>query len=508
MKPSPSTQVWAQLNAVAKSRLSFSLESVFLADPQRESRFTVEAPGFSLDYSRQLIDEEVIDLLLTLVRDDGFPLAVEKMFSGQPINRTEQRAAWHTLLRQHSSSGACGVVNDVLQERHRMLAFAEQIRSNGRFDTVVNIGIGGSDLGPRMAVEVIGNSAPCSIHFVSNIDGCDLYDVLSRSNPARTLFIVCSKTFSTQETMVNAEHARRWIIENLGLAAVRDHFAGVSANRALMSDFGISADNSFHLWDWVGGRFSVWSSVGLVLAIAAGRARFEEFLDGAHQMDRHFREMPSSKNIPILMALMGIWNVNFLKIPSLAILPYSSRLSSFPRFMQQLEMESNGKSVSQFGDLLDYETAPIVWGTVGNDAQHSFFQLLHQGTLRASLDFILIKRSPIGDSESQLLANANALAQIEALAVGHSSVDPHRRHPGNRPCSVLVAESLSPKTLGALIAIYEHKIFVQSLIWGINAFDQYGVERGKAIFEKTRAALSAGNTSGLLTVKHLINRVA
>jgi glucose-6-phosphate isomerase len=205
---------------------------------------------------------------------------------------------------------------------------------------------------------------------------------------------------------------------------------------------------------------------------------------------------------------MGIWNVNFLKIPSLAILPYSSRLSSFPRFMQQLEMESNGKSVSQFGDLLDYETAPIVWGTVGNDAQHSFFQLLHQGTLRASLDFILIKRSPIGDSESQLLANANALAQIEALAVGHSSVDPHRRHPGNRPCSVLVAESLSPKTLGALIAIYEHKIFVQSLIWGINAFDQYGVERGKAIFEKTRAALSAGNTSGLLTVKHLINRVA
>jgi glucose-6-phosphate isomerase len=400
---------------------------------------------------------------------------------------------------------------DVLRERARVLDFAEGVRtgrirgSDGRsFTLVVNIGIGGSDLGPAMAVEALrgfADGAP-RLAFVANVDGVQLVDALAHADPARTLFIVCSKTFTTQETRANALAARTWLRERLGDAAVPAHFAAVSVNASAMDEFGVHPQYRFAMWDWVGGRYSVWSAIGVALAVAIGAARFEEFLAGARAMDEHFRSAPWAGNLPVLMGLLGVWNRDFLQLPTLAVLPYDQRLARFPAYLQQLEMESNGKSVELDGTPVRTLTCPVVWGEPGSMAQHSFFQLLHQGVPAAALDFLLPARSSCGRQEQQELAIANCLAQAEAFAYGQSAervaaelrasgadeariaeLLPHKVHAGGRPSSLILFRQLDPRTLGSLIALYEHKVFVQSVAWGINAFDQWGVELGKKLCE-------------------------
>ena len=520
----PLTPAWGVLETLAATRKNFDLGAAFDTDAARETRYTYAAAGLTLDVSRQCIDEAVHRALLQLPDAVGLREAIEAMWRGDPINSTERRAAWHVLLRrpgvatdtiEHSTNAVSAdspkEFAEVLAERERMLAFAEEIRASGQFETVINIGIGGSDLGPAMAVQALRSwrnpesSAPVPVvHFVSNVDGCALHDLLQTANPQRTLFIVCSKTFTTQETLANAHVAREWILARLGVTAIPDHFAAVSVNAAAMDNFGIHPARRFAMWDWVGGRYSVWSAVGLALAIAIGRAAFDDFLAGAHSIDEHFRRAPWAENLPVLLALVGIWNVNFLEIPTLAVLPYSDRLARFPAFLQQLEMESNGKSVMHDGTEVRWATAPVIWGEPGNNAQHSFFQLLHQGSLRAALDVILLKRSPIGDESAQRLATANGLAQIETFALGQRAADPHRNHPGARPQSVIVLDRLTPATLGALIALYEHKVYVQSLVWGINAFDQFGVELGKKICHRTLAALESRTSYKPASVRNLL----
>jgi glucose-6-phosphate isomerase len=346
---------------------------------------------------------------------------------------------------------------------------------------VVNIGIGGSDLGPAMAVEALrpfSAGAP-RVVFASNIDGCRLSDVLQAADPRRTLFIVCSKTFTTLETLTNAGAAKRWLAAALGDEAVPHHFAAVSVNAPAMDAFGIHPDYRFAMWDWVGGRYSLWSAVGLALAISIGAKGFESFLAGAAAMDEHFLTAPWQQNLPALMGLIGVWNVNFLKLPTLAVLPYDDRLARFPAYLQQLDMESNGKRVRIDGTPVRCETAPVIWGEPGNNAQHSFFQMLHQGTARAALDLLLPALSSCGDSLAHDLAIANCLAQSEAFAFGQASDNPHKVHEGNRPSTIVMFRELNPAALGALVALYEHKVFTQSVCWGINAFDQWGVELGK-----------------------------
>jgi glucose-6-phosphate isomerase len=451
-----------------------------------------------LDYSRQQIDRPALDALCRLADAADLRGAVDAMFRGDPINVTEQRAALHVALRQPPGARIGGEVIEaqVLAERSRMLAFAEDVRqgrvrgtTGAPFRLVVNIGIGGSDLGPAMVVEAtrpLGLGGP-RVEFVSNVDGCALEDLLADADPAATLFVVASKTFTTQETMANASRARVWLAERLGVAAVPAHFAAVSVNAAAMDAFGVHPEYRFAIWDWVGGRYSLWSSIGVSIAIAIGSAHFQALLAGAHAMDRHFSEAPAASNLPVLMALVGVWNINCLGLPTLAILPYDSRLGRFPAFLQQLDMESNGKRVSRDGLPLSRETAPVVGGEPGHNAQHSFFQLLHQGTPRAAMDFLISARSSCGAEAQHQLALANALAQAEALLRGQNGPDmpAHKVHEGGRPVSLLLFDRVEPHTLGALVAAYEHKVFTQSMLWGINAFDQWGVELGKKLAGST-----------------------
>jgi len=513
--PAPLTPAWGVLQDLAARRANFDLPAAFAADPDREQRYTRSAAGLRLDLSRQCIDESVMAALTQLLDAVDMRGAIDSMWRGELINNTEQRAAWHVQLRRPAvmtsemSGDLTSVTAEVLAERRRMLAFVEEIRASGAFDTVINIGIGGSDLGPAMAVQALRSlaSGP-KVHFVSNVDGVALHDLLQDLDPARTLFIICSKTFTTQETLANAERARAWILEHLGESAVPNHFAAVSVNAAAMDRFGIAADRRFAMWDWVGGRYSVWSAVGISLAMAVGSARFDEFLAGAHAMDEHFRTAEWSRNLPALLGLVGVWNTNFLAIPALAILPYSDRLARWPAFLQQLEMESNGKSVLADGSPALCATAPILWGAPGNDAQHSFYQLLHQGSLRSAMDILMVLASPVGRPAAQRDANLHALAQVEAFALGNTAGPPHRRHRGGRPQSLLVMPALTPATLGSLIALYEHKVFVQSVIWGINAFDQFGVELGKKNFEALRArhGEAASGAGDLSTITDWLRR--
>jgi glucose-6-phosphate isomerase len=469
------TPAWAELATLAATP----------PDPAQDGRYVVNAAGWQVNFSYQRINDQVLDRLLALMDQVDLRAAIDAMFRGDLINTTEQRAALHVALRQQPGDaiGSADIEQAVLTERERMLAFAEDVRNGGRYDTVINIGIGGSDLGPAMAVAALKafTSGAPKVHFVSNVDGCALADLLEIIDPARTLFVICSKTFTTQETMANAETARRWLIDRLGESAIKDHFAAVSVNAKAMDAFGIDPAKRFQMWDWVGGRYSVWSSIGLSLAIAIGRDGFLKFLAGAREVDRHFVATPWRQNLPALLAAVGIWNINFLKIPTLAVLPYTDRLARLPAYLQQLEMESNGKSVTHDGEPVGCETAPVIWGEPGNNAQHSFFQLLHQGTLRTNLDILLIQESPCGNADQQRLANANARAQIEAFTSGQTTDDPHRCYTGMRPLTVLRAQRLDPETVGALLALYEHKTYVQSVIWGINAFDQFGVELGKKL---------------------------
>ena len=478
------------------------------ADPQRWQNFHVEHDSWLLDISRQRITGKTLPLLFDLARAADLPARMAAMFRGDPINGTEQRAVLHAALRS-GFAGSAAVQAEVRESRTKLADFAAAVRAGKkigctgkRFKHVVNIGIGGSDLGPLLVCDALKAewSGDITPHFVSNVDRTQLEDLIRSIDPAETLILVCSKTFTTLETQANANAARAWIVGALGELSPANHFAAVSTNAAAMDAFGIAADHRFTLWDWVGGRYSVWSAIGLVAELTVGSERFEEFLQGASDMDRHFTQAPFERNLPVLMGVLGVWNRTFLKLPTLSVLPYDQRLARLPAYLQQLEMESNGKSVSLDGERVDFPTAPIVWGEPGSNAQHSFFQMLHQGTLTQALDFIAPLRGSWGGTEGQDLALKNCFAQSQAFAFGYSLQDveadmrkagagpaeiarigAHRVHDGNRPSSLLMYNQTTARTLGGLLALYEHSVFVQGTIWGVNSFDQFGVELGKKL---------------------------
>ncbi|MBS0373469.1 MAG: glucose-6-phosphate isomerase [Proteobacteria bacterium] len=516
--------------AAHAARLSgTTLRALAADDPRRFEALSLEAEGILLDFSRQLIDEPALLALLELAASASLPDRIEQMLSGAIVNNTEQRPALHTALRDRSGTpltvGNVDVRRLVKDERARCRAFVrtvsggERLGATGkRFTDVINIGIGGSDLGPVMAVEALKSFASRSprVHFVSNIDGVQFADLATQLDPASTLVIVCSKTFTTIETLTNAQLARDWIVARLGESAVPRHFAAVSVNHAAMNEFGIAPDARFTMWDWVGGRYSMWSAIGLAIELSVGSEQFELLLDGAYAMDCHFRSAPVRRNLPVVLGLLGVWNRQFLDCASSAVLPYDQRLHRFPAYLQQLAMESNGKRVRRDGAQVGWPTEPVIWGEPGSNSQHSFFQLLHQGTARVALDFLLPARSSVGLQSSQDLASANCLAQAEAFAFGYTldeaqrellakgmsearaaELARHKVHPGNRPASILAFERLDPATLGKLVALYEHKIFAESVIWDINPFDQWGVELGKRLAEAITPAVRIGGSPAI-----------
>jgi glucose-6-phosphate isomerase len=511
-KDASTAAAWRQLTTIA-GLAQPPIAELFNVEADRSTRFMAGAAGLLLDFSRQRVSAQVLQTLIRLADELALRERIACMFRGDIANPTEGRQVLHTALRRVGAPYA----SDVHGERERMLGFAEAVRSGDvrgsdgeRFELVVNIGIGGSDLGPAMAVEAL---RPCSVGaprvaFVSNVDGSRLADTLSGANPRRTLFIICSKTFTTQETRTNAESARHWLVQRLGAPAVPAHFVAVSTNAPAMDAFGIHPDYRFAMWDWVGGRYSIWSSIGVSLAIAIGAARFREFLAGAAAMDEHFLIAPWAQNLPALMGLIGVWNIEFLRLPTLVVLPYDDRLARFPAYLQQLDMESNGKRVRADGSPVFSETAPVVWGEPGNNAQHSFFQMLHQGTPRGALDFLLPALACSGDQSAHDLAIANCLAQAEAFAYGQHSDNPHKVHEGNRPSSLLLFRQLDPATLGALIALYEHKVFTQSVVWGINAFDQWGVELGKRMAGAIAPLLAGHGVAGSASLRATLEGLA
>ncbi len=501
-----------RLKAHAGTLVSFHLADAFAEDPERFRRFSVRDDDLLLDYSKALVTPDTMELLLGWAETADVPGWRARMFSGEPINGTEGRAVLHVALRNVGGPPIRVAGEDVMPEveatLERFLAFAEGVRdgsiagAGGRFTDVVNIGIGGSDLGPRMVARALTpyrGEGP-NVHFVANVDGADLADTLRPLDPARTLFLVASKTFTTLETMTNAASAREWLALGVGEDAVPRHFAALSSAVGKAADFGIPEERVFGFRDWVGGRYSVWSAIGLSVAIAIGADNFRAFLAGARAMDEHFRERPLGQNMPVLMALVGAWHRDVMGFPAHAVLPYDERLSRFAAHLQQLDMESNGKRVTRDGDRVAMPTGPVIFGEPGTNGQHAFFQLLHQGTEVVPCDF-LVAANPheaMGDHHDKLIANC--LAQSEALMRGRSAAGakrimldrgtdeataerlaPHKAFPGNRPSNTLVYRVLDPFTLGRLIALYEHKVFVQGILWNVNSFDQWGVELGKEL---------------------------
>jgi len=496
------------------------LRALFAADPARGARMHCEAAGWYLDYSKNAITDETLRLLRDLATAAGLSERIAAMFRGERLNSTENRAVLHVALRAPRSTRLLLDGRDVVADVHavldRMAAFAERVRSGAhlghtgrRIRNIVNLGIGGSDLGPRMASEALRHYADRSlrVRFVANVDAGDFAEATRDLDAAETLFVVCSKSFSTLETLTNARTARAWCVAALGdERAVSKHFAAVSTHREAVTGFGIDAENMFEFWDWVGGRFSLCSAVGLSLMLAIGPAHFRRMLEGFHAMDEHFRSAPPEQNLPLLLALIGVWHRDLLGASSHAVLPYEQSLARFPDYLQQLDMESNGKRVDRDGRPVAYGTGPVVWGQVGTNGQHAFYQLIHQGTQLVPCDFITFARSlhPIGAHHDLLVANC--LAQTEALAFGRTAEEvaeegvapalvPHRTFPGNRPTNTLLAEVLDPHSLGALIALYEHKVTAQGLLWGINSFDQWGVELGKRLAERIAAELADASTA-------------
>ena len=490
------------------------MRELFAEDPGRFDRFSLRFGGLLLDFSKNRITEETFALLLDLARECDVEGWIRRMFAGEPINFTEQRPVLHVALRNRSNrpirvngEDVMPAVNTVLE---RMRAFSEAVR-NGEWrgftgeaiTDVVNIGIGGSDLGPQMVCRALTAHAEGGprAHFVSNVDGSHIAGTLRELSPETTLFIVASKTFTTQETLTNARTARTWLVEEFGdEAAVARHFVAVSTNAEAVRAFGIDPENMFGFWDWVGGRYSLWSAIGLPIALHVGMDRFEELLAGAHAMDEHFRTAPLAENLPVVLALLGIWYINFFGAETHAILPYDQYLDRFPAYFQQGDMESNGKRVDREGRVVDHATGPVVWGEPGTNGQHAFFQLLHQGTRLVPADFLAAAEPahPIGDHHRILLSNffaqtealmrgrteAEARAELQAQGLSGEALErllPHRVFPGNRPTNSILYRRLDPRTLGSLIALYEHKIFVQGVIWNINSFDQWGVELGKQL---------------------------
>ena len=509
------TAAWSALARHHETVRSLHMRELFARDPERFSRFTLEVGALFLDYSKNRITDETLALLVELARSSGVPELREAQLSGERINVTEGRAVLHTALRNGSDRAVVVDGVDVMPEIRRVLThmegFTEQVRSGawtgytGRpMEHVVNIGIGGSDLGPVMVTEALRSYAHPRLtpHFVSNVDGTHLAETLRRVDPETTLFVVASKTFTTQETLMNARSARAWFLAQEGAdeAAIARHFVAVSTNEDGVRGFGIDPANMFGFWDWVGGRYSLWSAIGLPIALSVGMDRFRELLEGAHLMDEHFRTAPLADNMPVILALLGVWYSNFFGAASHAVLPYDQYLHRFPAYLQQADMESNGKSVDREGRPVEWDTGPVVWGEPGTNGQHAFFQLLHQGTRLVPCDFLAPCRSrnPLGEHHDVLISNF--LAQTEALMRGRTQQEveaamtaqgvnpariaelaPHRTFPGNRPSNTLLFDELTPRTLGSLIALYEHKIFVQGVIWNVNSYDQWGVELGKEL---------------------------
>jgi glucose-6-phosphate isomerase len=463
MNTTPPTECksWQQLTHHLESWRSVHLRELFANDVARSIQFVAEAPGLRYDYSRQRLGAMTLRLLANLANERGFAEWREALLTGKPINNTENRAAWHTALRAPDAPA------EVRSTLSRMKDLSSRLRSEKRFKRIVNLGTGGSDLGPRLVADALASgkeAGPLEVRFAANVDPKDLERALEGAEPASTLIIVASKTFTTQETMSNAEAAKRW--------GARKFFA-VTSNVEAAKKFGV--DEILPMWDWVGGRFSVWSAVGFAAMCAIGPEGFQEFLQGANDMDRHFAQTAPEKNVPVLMALAGVWNGNFLGAGTHCVLPYSNALRLFPMYLQQLEMESNGKRVDRENRMVDYATAPVVWGAEGTVSQHSFHQLLHQGPQIVPCDFI--------DIGTDAVLSANARAQADALAFGTDdpSLPPYRQYPGNRPSGMLFFEGMNPRNLGRLIALYEHKVFTQGVIWNINSFDQWGVELGKEL---------------------------
>ncbi|MBN1437421.1 MAG: glucose-6-phosphate isomerase [Sedimentisphaerales bacterium] len=509
---------WKDLQSHYTQIKDTHLRQLFADDPGRAEAFSIEDCGLLLDYSKNRVTQQTMGKLVALAEFVGLKAAIERMFTGEKINSTEKRAVLHTALRNRSGKSVMvdgvDVMPGVLAVLDKMSQFAESVRSGqwkghtGKaIRNIVNIGIGGSDLGPVMAYEALKpfSDRRLTVRFVSNVDATHLAEAVRDIDPAETLFIVASKTFTTQETMTNAHSARKWLLDSLkDEGAVAKHFVALSTNAEEVAEFGIDTANMFEFWNWVGGRYSLPSAIGLPLMIAIGPENFMSMLDGYHAMDNHFRTAPLDRNMPVILALLGIWYNNFYGCASHAILPYEQYLHRFAAYFQQGDMESNGKYVSLDGEVVDYQTGPIIWGEPGTNGQHAFYQLLHQGTKLIPADFIAFARSqnPWGDHHTKLIANC--LAQTEALAFGKTveqvkaegvpaELVQHKVFEGNRPTNTILAEVLDPETLGKLIALYEHKIFTQGIIWNINSFDQWGVELGKVLAKRILPELTSGD---------------
>jgi glucose-6-phosphate isomerase len=508
------TQSWKRLSEHQRTMETVHMKDLFAEDPQRFQKFSLHFDDLLVDFSKNIITTETLSLLIELAEEAQLNHAIEKMFTGEAINQTENRAVLHTALRNRSNTPVIVNGQDVMPEVNAVLdkmnTFVKRLwdgdwkgYSGQKITDIVNIGIGGSDLGPVMVTECLkpyANPELC-MHFVSNVDGTHISETLKRLNPQSTLFLIASKSFTTQETMTNAYTARQWFLETAGdTERIAKHFVAISTNAQRVREFGIDPDNMFIFWDWVGGRYSLWSAIGLSIACAIGFKHFEQLLEGAHEMDRHFQESPFDRNIPVILALIGIWYNNFWGAQSEAILPYDQYMHRFPAYFQQGNMESNGKGVDRDGKPAPYQTGPIIWGEPGTNGQHAFYQLIHQGTKLIPADFLApaLSHNPTGDHHRILLANF--FAQTEALMKGKSRTEVHQElarsgkspeeidnliahkvFSGNKPTNSILFKKLTPKTLGSLIAMYEHKIFVQGVIWNIYSFDQWGVELGKQL---------------------------
>ena len=517
-----------RLNAEKQRLEAVHMREMFATDPSRFDKMSISNDGILFDYSKNRIDEKALSVLIKVAKESRLEQVRDDMFAGVKINTTEDRAVLHTALRSRSDVPIMvdgkNIMPEIKAELEKMADFANSVRSGryqvtgGKITDVVNIGIGGSDLGPRMAAQSLRefNDGP-KLHFVANSDATDLDDIIEHIDPATTLFIVASKSFATAETMLNARNAKLWLENALG-KNIGGHFCALSTNLKATQAFGVSKKRTFGFWDWVGGRFSIWSAIGLSLMISIGPGDFDKFLNGANSADQHFLNAPLDQNIPVIMALLGIWYRNVLGFPVQAVMPYDSRMSRFPAWLQQLDMESNGKSVLKSNELTMLDTGPIIFGEVGTNGQHAFYQLIHQGTTIIPCDFLLAGKG-YGGQENRNMLISNCLAQTEALMAGRTLEEadnnPHRVFEGNRPSNTFLYEEVTPHTLGMLMAFYEHKVFIQGILWGINSFDQWGVELGKELVCNIEPMLEPNNklaaqnssTEGLLKAVREMKKV-
>lgn len=533
------TESYGKLKEHFNSMNNVHLRELFADDVNRFERFSVIWEQFLFDYSKNLVTNETLRLLLGLAHESNLSEKIEAQFKGKKINNTENRAVLHTALRNRGNEAVYFEGKDIMPGIRKVLEQMEQFTqdvhngkfcsyTNIRFTDVVNIGIGGSDLGPKMVCNALKkySSGKVNIHFVSNVDATDIEETLRKLNPETTLFIIASKTFTTWETLTNANTAKAWFLKSgASTADIAKHFVALSTNHKACNQFGIPSENMFEFWDWVGGRYSLWSAIGLPISLYVGFENFEKLLAGAYKMDSHFRNTPFERNIPVLMAVIGIWYMNFWGFDSHAVIPYDQYLERFSEFLQQLDMESNGKRVSRDGKMLDYSTGPVIWGTIGTNSQHSFFQLLHQGTGTIPADFIAFAQSLNPTDEHHNILMSNFFAQTEAMMMGKNADEvklelssgnmteseiekllSHKLFPGNKPTNTLLIDKLTPETLGMLIAMYEHKVFVQGVIWDVNSYDQWGVELGKQLAKsiypelnhKIKIKSHDGSTNGLI----------